>query len=171
VRRIQKRRHHHRRRARRRQDQRHEQRTRDNGDNGDNAGGGLGSARCGICEDPTPVCDGGTCRDCRVQHECCGAINSGMRCEWGLCQQATGGTFDCQGFCDGTLSVCGQPVTCFGCARCPGAHSCFTENGPQGRGSYCVLPNHTQDCGPHGSCPDGQICCGAINPQCFVVTS
>jgi hypothetical protein len=84
VRQIQKRREHHRRPARRRQDKRHEQQTRDHGKgNTGGSGSGLGSAGCGVCPEDAPVCDSGKCRACRVQRECCGVANSGMRCEWG----------------------------------------------------------------------------------------
>jgi hypothetical protein len=127
---------------------------------------GCGSTIACVCSGSTPVCDGGTCRACRANRECCGAPASGQWCQGEACVPARGSLADCQGRCGGgQVTICGQAVTCADC-DCDSACAGSSEDtclGPAGDGQYCAAPTAGEPCVPQGLIDQcrtpGEFCC------------
>ncbi|MFO0746474.1 MAG: hypothetical protein U1F43_12475 [Myxococcota bacterium] len=126
------------------------------------------------CSGSTPICDAGTCVECKTSNDCDGGQScdgSGhctgtLSCqaptpvEWqGTCVECTSNN-DCNGkFCDITNHVCTDSQ----CASCAAPYpACVTI----GTDSYCVQCAIDDDCGVNGHCNTSTYACegGTVTP-------
>ncbi|MEZ4565206.1 MAG: hypothetical protein R2853_21000 [Thermomicrobiales bacterium] len=135
-----------------------------------------GDGTCKACP-ACQVCDSGACvPDDTLQHTCGGPCPGGEWCDGGACAaiQATVTLPDCSSLCGGSLSLCGQTVTCPSCSQCLAQTGCSSQiplDGPAGPGVYCGIANTTV-CNANADCAASapySYCTVSATPRCATI--